>query len=106
MKIRFMRVIVFYDLPTLSESDVKIYSQFRKQLLKEGFVMMQQSVYSKLTMNQTHTDYVKKRIYDIAPAKGLVQIMAISENQYQAIEFITGEKQTTTVDSREGLIRL
>ena len=47
MSYRFMRVIVFFDLPTLTLEDKKEYRNFRKFLLKRGFAMMQESVYSK-----------------------------------------------------------
>ena len=53
MSYRFMRVIVFFDLPTLTLEDKKEYRNFRKFLLKRGFAMMQESVYSKLALNTT-----------------------------------------------------
>ena len=46
-----MRILVFFDLPTETSKDRKIYSKFRKFLIKEGFIMMQESVYSKLALN-------------------------------------------------------
>lgn len=46
-----MRVIVFFDLPVESSEDRRNYSHFRNYLLSEGFVMMQKSVYSKVTLN-------------------------------------------------------
>ena len=36
---RFMRVMVFFDLPVKSKKDRKEYAEFRKQLLKNGFVL-------------------------------------------------------------------
>ena len=47
-----MRVMVFFDLPVESTPQRKEYSKFRKFLLKEGFIMMQKSVYSKVTLNR------------------------------------------------------
>lgn len=40
-----MRILIFFDLPTETAKDRKTYSKFRKFLIKEGFVMMQESVY-------------------------------------------------------------
>lgn len=51
MSFRFMRVFVFFDLPVLTTADRREYSRFRKYLIKTGFIMQQESVYSKLTLN-------------------------------------------------------
>ena len=46
-----MRVLIFFDLPTETAKDRKIYSKFRKLLINEGFIMLQESVYAKLALN-------------------------------------------------------
>lgn len=43
-----MRIMVFFDLPTITPANRKDYANFRKYLIKNGFIMMQESVYSKL----------------------------------------------------------
>ena len=48
MRDRVVRTIVFFDLPNIYAKDKRNYLRFRKYLLGEGFVMMQESVYSKL----------------------------------------------------------
>ena len=45
MSYRFMRVIVFFDLPVLTSDDRRAYRKFRKSMLKKGFIMLQESVY-------------------------------------------------------------
>ena len=44
MSYRFMRIIVFFDLPTETLEDKREYRKFRKMLIENGFVMMQESV--------------------------------------------------------------
>jgi len=39
-----MRVIVLFDLPTITEQDRRNYRLFRKHLIKSGFMMLQESV--------------------------------------------------------------
>lgn len=60
-----MRVIVFFDLPTTTKSERCEYAKFRKFLIKSGFMMMQESVYSKIALNQNVAtgicDSVKKQ---------------------------------------------
>ena len=58
-----MRIIVFFDLPTDTAKDRKVYSKFRKMLINEGFIMMQESVYSKIALNNSIVNSVKDRIY-------------------------------------------
>ena len=41
----FMRLILFFDLPVVSKEDRRIYATFRKYLIKNGYIMMQTSVY-------------------------------------------------------------
>ena len=48
MSYRFMRMIVFFDLPTETPQDRREYTRFRKFLIKSGFMMMQESVYLSL----------------------------------------------------------
>ena len=51
MRDRVMRTIVFFDLPNIYAKDRRNYNLFRKFLLNEGFLMLQESVYSKLILN-------------------------------------------------------
>ena len=39
---RFMRMLVFFDLPTITGEEKRHYRQFRKLLIKNGFVMLQE----------------------------------------------------------------
>ena len=58
MSYRFMRVIVFFDLPTETTEDKKNYRKFRKFLIKGGFLMLQESVYAKLALNYTQVEQI------------------------------------------------
>ncbi len=96
-----MRVIIFFDLPVETSSDKTAYRQFRTFLIKEGFVMMQQSVYFKLALNGTTVEMVKRRVKDNVPPKGLVQMMVITEKQFTNIDYLLGEGQSKVVDSTD-----
>ena len=88
MRYRFMRILVFFDLPTETAKDRKNYSQFRKFLIKEGFIMMQESVYAKLVLNNSITNSIKDKISKNKPQKGIVQMLIITEKQFNSIEYI------------------
>ena len=51
MSYRYMRILVFFDLPVTTEDDRRVYRTFRKYLIKSGFLMLQESVYCKLAQN-------------------------------------------------------
>lgn len=83
-----MRILVFFDLPTETSKDRKIYSKFRRFLIKEGFIMMQESVYSKLTLNNSITNTIRDKIETNKPPKGIVQMLVITEKQFSSMEYI------------------
>ncbi|MEG1536606.1 MAG: CRISPR-associated endonuclease Cas2, partial [Clostridia bacterium] len=72
MGYRYMRVIVMFDMPTMSQKNLRDYRQFHKFLTKEGFIMMQESVYCKLALNSSISDAVKERVKKNKPPIGNV----------------------------------
>lgn len=106
MSFRYMRILVFFDLPTETARDRKVYTKFRKLLINEGFIMLQESVYAKLTLNHSITNSVKEKIYKNKPPKGIVQMLVITEKQFSQMEYIVGEKSTGIVDDTERLVIL
>lgn len=103
MSFRYMRMMIFFDLPTDTAKDRRNYNKFRKFLVNEGFIMMQESVYSKLTLNNSIVNLVRDRINKNKPPKGIVQLMIITEKQYSEIEYIVGEKDNSIIDNTERL---
>lgn len=106
MSYRFMRMLVFFDLPTETMEDKRNYRKFRSGLLKLGFIMMQESVYCKLLMNSTADQTVREAIRKIKPRNGIVQILTVTEKQFSKIEYLTGEFRTDIISSDERLVIL
>jgi len=101
-----MRVIVFFDLPMDTYAEKREYSKFRKYLIRNGFMMLQKSVYCKLALNGTAAGAIISNVRKNKPAHGLVQMMVITEKQYQRMEFVIGEVVSNVIDSTERLIIL
>ncbi|MDD4088905.1 MAG: CRISPR-associated endonuclease Cas2 [Tissierellia bacterium] len=101
-----MRVIVFFDLPTITKSDKREYTHFRKFLIKSGFLMLQESVYCKLALNTTVANTIVANVRKNKPKKGLVQLLTITEKQFSKMEFIIGEALSEILDSDERLVIL
>ena len=92
-----MRMILFFDLPMVSDRDRKIYTTFRKKLTHEGFVMMQQSVYSKLVLNSTNERLTYDRVKKIIPKDGIVQLLTVTERQFASVENLRASSATVAV---------
>ena len=101
-----MRVIVFFDLPVLTESNRREYRTFRKFLIKSGFMMVQESVYCKLAPNSSVADIVVDNIKKNKPPEGLVQVLRVTEKQYNKMDFIVGEKTGDVLTTTERLVIL
>ena len=101
-----MRIIVMFDLPVTSASDRREYTRFRKYLIKNGFLMMQESVYCKLAQNSTAADLIVQNVKKNKPISGLVQTLRITEKQFSRMEYIVGEKTNEVLDSDERIVIL
>lgn len=104
MSYRFMRIIVFFDLPVLTIENRRNYSRFRKFLIKNGFMMMQESVYCRMALNQNSANSIIGNIRANKPPEGLVQVLTITEKQFSKMEFLTGSYKSEVVDSDERLV--
>ena len=101
MSYRYMRLLVMYDLPMTSKHYVKEYTKFRKYLLKEGYVMVQQSIYSKLCLNQDVVDNTIRRLEKNLPALGNVRALQVTEKQYVKIKIMVGHKSLQEQDQND-----
>ena len=102
----YMRIMVLFDLPVLTEKQRRDYREFRKYLLKAGFFMMQESVYCKLVQNAGVADVVQESIRKNKPGEGLVQILRVTEKQFAKMEYVVGENKSLVLDTDERLVIL
>lgn len=101
-----MRIIVMFDLPTETPLHCHNYGKFRRYLIKSGFMMLQESIYVKLALNQNMANSIVDSIKKNKPPEGLVQILSVTEKQFSKMEIITGEYSNDTVDTDERLLIL
>lgn len=106
MSYRYMRVLVFFDLPVLTEVNRRDYRIFRKYLIKSGFMMIQESVYCKLAQNGSVADAMVENIKKNKPSEGLVQVLRVTEKQYNKMDFIVGENTGDVLSTDERLVIL
>lgn len=102
-----MRLIVFFDLPVDTAKQRKDYRLFRKFLLKDGYLMLQESVYAKLVVNDGVAGAAVARLRKNKPPAGLVQVLKVTESQFATMEYITGSQGAhDEVDTTEELLIL
>lgn len=89
---RLMWVIVMFDLPVVEKSDRQAATRFREYLLDEGFAMGQFSIYFRLLSGKEAVESLSKRIYRNLPEYGTVQILSITDKQYENIQTFRGRK--------------
>ncbi len=106
MSYRFVRILVFFDLPVLTAENRHNYGRFRRFLIKNGFIMLQESVYCRMAVNQTMAGTILNNIRKNKPPEGLVQVLNVTEKQFEKMEFITGSFTSDVIDTDERLVIL
>lgn len=106
-RVRYMRLVLFFDLPVGTAKQRKDYRLFRKFLIKDGFLPLQESVYAKLVVNDAIAASAIARVRKHRPPAGLVQILKVTEGQFATMEYITGKRpEYEEVDTMEELLVL
>ena len=87
-----MWLLVLFDLPTETKKDIREYTIFRKNLLRDGFTMFQFSIYVRHCASLENAEVHKKRVESFLPRYGKVGIICITDKQFGNIELFYGNK--------------
>lgn len=90
---RIMWLFVFFDLPVTTKKERKEAATFRKNLMKDGFVMLQFSVYIRHCASFQSQEVHVKRIKSIVPDTGMVSILCVTDKQYGDIVNYYGKEK-------------
>lgn len=101
-----MRTFVFFDLPTETPEDRREYRKFRTTLIKNGFIMLQESVYCKLITSPSVENSIKNLVNTNKPKVGIVQLLSVTEKQFSHMEYIVGESKSDIIDDTDRLVIL
>ena len=82
---RIMWIAVMFDLPVVSREERKAATAFRLALLDMGFEMSQFSVYMRFCVSQAQVETYCKRIESALPEGGKVNILTLTDKQYERI---------------------
>ena len=93
-KAKFMKIIVFFDLPVTTAAKRKAANQFRQFLLKDGYQMLQLSVYSRIVKGRDSLQKHHNRLCANLPQEGSIRCLEVTKKQYATMKLLLGELKT------------
>jgi len=87
---RFMRLLVFFDLPVVTKAERRAYTVFRRFLVNDGYDMIQFSVYGRILNGQDAQEKHYKRLVDNLPPEGSVRCLSVTEKQFASMKLLVG----------------
>ena len=85
-----MRLLVFFDLPVKTQGERRIYTQFRKFLITDGYDMLQYSVYSRIVNGHDAEIKHLRRLKLHLPPVGSVRALTVTEKQFASMKILVG----------------
>ncbi len=101
-----MYLFVMFDLPVGTKAERKAASQFRTFLKKDGYDMMQFSVYSRICRGQNAVEKHIKRLKSIVPTNGGIRVLQITDKQYARMLILAGKQKKHEKTGAEQLVLL
>ena len=87
---RFMRLMVFFDLPVVLKADRRAYTVFRRFLLNDGYDMLQFSVYGRILNGADAEKKHMQRLIQHLPPAGSVRVLSVTEKQFASMKLLVG----------------
>ena len=88
-----MRMLVFFDLPTVTKTDRRAYTLFRRFLLNDGYDMIQFSVYGRILNGNDAVQKHMQRLLANLPLEGSVRVLTVTEKQFASMKLLVGMPQ-------------
>ncbi|MDR1310593.1 MAG: CRISPR-associated endonuclease Cas2 [Burkholderiaceae bacterium] len=89
---RYMRLMVFFDLPVTTRENRRTYTLFRRFLLQDGYDMIQWSVYGRLVNGVDDVEKHVKRLNANLPPEGSVRCLQVTEKQFTQMRLLVGTR--------------
>jgi CRISPR-associated protein Cas2 len=99
-----MWLFTMFDLPVVTTEERKRYAHFRKFLIRQGFTMLQFSVYARFCRNEERAKTFRRRIRKEIPPGGSVRVLSVTERQFGKMENYEGKKRIQNEKPPEQLL--
>ncbi|MBR2610156.1 CRISPR-associated endonuclease Cas2, partial [Desulfovibrio sp.] len=73
-EVRYMRLLVFFDLPVKTKDDQREANHFRNFLLRDGYDRVQLSVYARVCRGPENVETHIRRLQKNLPPHGCVRL--------------------------------
>lgn len=93
-----MWLFTLFDLPVVTKRQKRDYVRFRTFLLREGFSMLQYSVYARYYVSEEATETIRLAIREAIPPEGQVRLVAVTDRQFSRMEVYFGKKRKKAED--------
>jgi CRISPR-associated protein Cas2 len=93
---RAMWLLVLFDLPVRTKPQRKRATEFRRDLLMDGFTMMQFSVYMRPCASEENAATHLERVRRSLPPLGSVFVMQITDKQFGRMLCFEGKQPVST----------
>lgn len=93
---RWMWAIAMFDLPTDTAQTRRQYARFRKALIKDGFQMMQFSVYIRHCSSRENAAVHVQRVEKAIPSDGEVRVLLVTDKQFSRMQIFWGNRRQPT----------
>jgi CRISPR-associated protein Cas2 len=93
-----MWLFALFDLPAVTSEEKKLHAKFRKNLQKQGFTMLQFSVYARFFASEERADIQRERVKAVLPPEGQVRLISITDRQFGKMEVFYGKNRQPTED--------
>lgn len=103
-KYRMAWVMVFFDLPVGTPEERKDAASFRKELLKDGYIMVQFSVYARPCGSADRVETQVRRLKSKIPARGEVRSLVISDAQWGRMIVVRSQQKVESEKLPEQLM--
>ncbi|WP_236719488.1 CRISPR-associated endonuclease Cas2 [Basilea psittacipulmonis] len=84
-------MIVFFDLPVTTAEKRKAAGQFRNFLIKDGYQMLQLSVYARIVRGREALQKHHMRLKKALPKEGSIRCLEVTEKQFSSMLLLLGE---------------
>jgi CRISPR-associated protein Cas2 len=104
--VRYMRMLVMFDLPVKTKKQRKRANRFRQFLRQDGYDMIQLSIYMRLCRGRSMLDKHMSRLRGHLPPEGCVRVLELTDKQFERMEILVGEKMPSEDFVQEQLLLL
>lgn len=101
---RPMWLMAMFDLPVGEREDRRNYARFRKALLKDGFMMLQYSVYARYVASEEAAEAHRRVVRLAVPPLGQVRLMAVTDHQFGKMEVFYGRRPRKPEEPQEQML--